>query len=69
MTPVERSARARVAALKRHHPHDPETAQAAAAFKADRLAEYIQRTVDEAPTLSPEQKNRLALLLRPSVTS
>ncbi len=64
MTPVERSARARVAALKRHHPDDPKTAEAAAQFKADRLAEYIQRLVADAPPLSPEQRDRLALLLR-----
>ncbi len=35
----------------------------------DRLAEHVQRLVDQAPPLSAEQKSRLALLLRPSVTS
>ncbi len=29
-----------------------------------KLAPYIQRVVDEAPPLSPEQRDRLALLLR-----
>ncbi len=64
MTPDERSARARLAAKRRHHPDDPETSLLAADFKADRLAAYIQRVVDEAPQLSAEQKSRLALLLR-----
>ncbi len=45
MTPVELSARARVAALKRHRPDDPKTVELAAQFKADRLAEHIQRAV------------------------
>lgn len=32
-------------------------------LKAERLEDYIRRTVDAAPALSPEQRNRLALLL------
>ncbi len=64
MTPDERSARARVAAQRRHHPDDPETDRLAADFKADRLAAYIQRVVDEAPPLTAHQRDRLALLLR-----
>lgn len=31
---------------------------------AERLAEHIRRIVDEAPPLSPEQRDRLATLLR-----
>ena len=64
MTPDERTARARVAAFHRHHPGDPKTAQLGAGFKADRLALHIARVVDAAPPLSPEQRDRLALLLR-----
>jgi hypothetical protein len=64
MTPDERSTRARLAANRRHHPDDPETERLAADFKADRLAAYIRRVVDEAPLLSPEQRSRLAVLLR-----
>jgi hypothetical protein len=30
------------------------------------LTSYIQRLVDDAPPLSPDQRDRLALLLRPS---
>lgn len=33
-------------------------------LKAARLAEYITRTVDAAPELTPEQRDRLAVLLR-----
>ena len=64
MTPDERSARARVAANRRHHPDNPETDRLAADYRAGRLAAYIQRIVDECPPLSPEQRDRLALLLR-----
>lgn len=31
---------------------------------AARLADYIRRTVDAAPPLTPEQRDRLAVLLR-----
>ena len=31
---------------------------------AQRLADYIKATVDAAPTLTPEQRDRLAILLR-----
>ena len=30
-----------------------------------KIAEYIQKIVDAAPPLTPEQRDRLALLLRP----
>ena len=66
MTPAENTERARVAALRRHHPQAPETNDAAAAFKANRLAQYIECIVNDAPPLSPEQRHRLALLLRPA---
>ncbi len=64
MTPAERTSRARVAAMRRHHPNDKQTDELAADFKADRLSQYIRRVVDEAPPLSAEQRDRLALLLR-----
>ncbi len=63
MNSDERSARARVAAAKRHHPDSPKTAQLTAEFKADRLALHIRRVVDSAPPLTAEQRDRLALLL------
>lgn len=64
MTPNERTARARVAAAKRHHPSDPKTAQLMAEFKADRLALHIAHVVNSAPPLTAEQRDRLALLLQ-----
>jgi hypothetical protein len=33
-------------------------------MRAERLADYIKRTVDAAPALTPAQRDRLALLLR-----
>jgi len=37
---------------------------APAKSESDRLAEHIQRVVDAAPPLSPDQRDRLAVLLR-----
>lgn len=64
MDAASRSQRARVAALSRHRPNHPETAEAAARFRAERLTEHIRRLVAEAPPLSPEQKAVLAGLVR-----
>jgi hypothetical protein len=64
MDPQQRQARARVAALKRHHPNDQETIELARNFRAERLAEYIQRVVDMAPPLTEAQRDKLAILLR-----
>lgn len=55
--------RARLAATQRHHPH-ADTTELRRDLKAARLEDYIARTVDSAPPLSPEQRDRLALLLR-----
>jgi hypothetical protein len=43
----------------------PETENARRDLRAARLAEYIRRTIDVAPPLTGEQRDRLALLLRP----
>ena len=64
MNPENRSTRARVAAMQRHHPDEPETVEVKRQFRADRLAEHISRVVDSAPPLSPAQRDRLAQLLR-----
>jgi len=57
--------RARVAALVRHrHDGDQDIAVARQALAAARLADYIQKVVAEAPPLSNEQREKLALLLR-----
>jgi hypothetical protein len=57
--------RARVAALVRHrHDGDPDLADARRELAAARLTDYIQKVVGEAPPLSNEQREKLALLLR-----
>jgi hypothetical protein len=57
--------RARVASLSRSRSSDdPDLIKARQNLKAERLADYIVRTVDQAPPLSAEQRERLALLLR-----
>jgi len=35
-------------------------------LKAEHLAAYIQKVVDSAPPLTPAQRDRLALLLKPA---
>lgn len=59
------TARARVAGLARCRPaDDPAVVAARRDLRAARLADYIRRTVDLAPPLTAEQRDRLALLLR-----
>lgn len=58
--------RARVAALSRsRNEDDPELVDARRNLKAERLADCIRETVDAAPPLTVEQRDRLAALLRP----
>ncbi len=57
--------RARLNALQRHRsPGDPEVEAARRELREARATEYIKRLVDDAPPLTPEQRDRLALLLR-----
>jgi len=61
--------RARLAALSRHRdPDDPAIADArrdlAAERTAEQLAEHVQGVVDRFPALTPEQRDRIAALLR-----
>jgi hypothetical protein len=57
--------RARVASLSRsRNDDDPDLVNARRNLKAERLALHIARIVAEAPTLTGEQRDRLALLLR-----
>lgn len=66
-SPETFSARARLNALQRHrNPADPAIAEARTELAAQRLADHIRRTLDTAPPLTPEQRDRLALLLRPT---
>ena len=66
LSPESRSARARIANYAgRGRPEtDPDLTEARREFKASTLADHIRATVDEAPPLTPEQRDRLALLLR-----
>jgi hypothetical protein len=57
--------RARVASLSRSRSaDDPDLVDARQALKAARVEDYIARVVAEAPPLSPEQRDRIAALLR-----
>jgi len=65
-----RSPRARIAALSRSRvPDDPDLVDARRDLRAARLADYITRTVDAAPPLTGEQRDQLAILLRPTATA
>lgn len=56
--------RARVASLSRSRTaDDPDLIAARANLRAARLEEHIARLVDEAPPLTPEQRDRIATLL------
>ena len=57
--------RARVASLTRsRQPDDPDLLAARRNLRTERLADFITRTVDQAPPLNQAQRDRLALLLR-----
>jgi len=59
------SERARVASLTRsREASDPDLLDARRNLRAARLADYIRRTVDTAPPLTADQRDRLAVLLR-----
>ena len=58
------SDRARVASLTRSRPaDDPELIAARESLKASRVDEYIRKVVADAPPLTPEQRDRLSVLL------
>jgi len=57
--------RARIGALSRSRAaDDPELLDARRNLRAERLADFIRKTVDAAPPLDQETRDRLALLLR-----
>jgi len=57
--------RARIASLSRSRtPDDPELIDARRNLRAERLADAIRKTVDEAPPLTLDQRDRLSVLLR-----
>lgn len=58
-----RTLRAQIAATSRHHP-EADLTDLRRQHAAAKLADYIRKTVDTAPPLTLEQRDRLALLLR-----
>jgi hypothetical protein len=59
--------RGRVAALTRsREPDDPELVEARRNMRAERLAVYIQKCVEQSPPLSEAQIDRLTALFRPT---
>ncbi len=57
--------RARVGALSRsRRDDDAELVAARQNLKALKLEEYVRRVVSEAPPLTPEQRDRIAAILR-----
>jgi hypothetical protein len=63
----ERSRLARLS--KTHAPDSPLVLEARRDFRAARLEDYIAKTVAEAPPLTDEQRDRLAVLLRGGVAA
>lgn len=62
-----RHAAAVVGALQRHHgPADPRLTDARRDLHAAELEEHVRRIVDAAPPLTPEQRDKIATLLRAS---
>lgn len=55
--------RSQIAHTIKRNPHADVT-ELRQRLKAERLEDYIRRTVADAPPLTPEQRDRLALLLR-----
>jgi hypothetical protein len=59
-----RRQRARLAALRRHHPDDPSKGdQERRALRAVQLDQHVKRLVDSFPELTKQQRARLATLL------
>jgi hypothetical protein len=62
--PDVRRARARLAAVRRHHPDQPDLdADARRDLKAANAAQYVRDLVDGWPPLTDQQRGRLAALL------
>lgn len=65
-----RSARGRLAVTTRHHPDDADRlAEARRALAAAKAEDYISKLVAEAPPLTPEQRDRLLVLLSPGAAA
>jgi len=62
--PVRRQEVAKIAAGRRWKTSSPETDEAHRNIKVESLADHIRRSVDAAPPLTAEQRDKLAVLLR-----
>ena len=59
------AARAKHAGTVRHHgPDSPQAQNARRELAEAQIATYIERVVAEAPPLTPEQRDRIAAILR-----
>lgn len=68
-SPTRRRAAAVVGAVQRHHgPDDPRLPDLRRDLRAAELAEHVARVVACFPPLTPEQRSRIAELLRPTST-
>ena len=66
ISPDRRQLRATLAALAGHHGADhPAVIAARREHDVARVADAIREVVDQAPPLTPDQRDRLAVLLRP----
>jgi hypothetical protein len=64
ITPEGRRVRARAAALRRHHPDQPEVgAEERRSLKEAALERHIRELVDTFPPLTVEQRVRLGVIL------
>ncbi len=69
-SPQRRVLASRAAGLtRRRAPDDPVVLDALREVRAAAAEDYIRRLVDTAPPLTPEQRDRLAVLLRPDPSS
>lgn len=60
-----KSGRGRVAALTRSRPaDDPELVEARRDLAAEVIAQHVAKVVAKAPPLTPEQRDRIAAILR-----
>lgn len=66
-TPQRRRAAAVVGGIERQcGPDDPRLPELRRDLRAAELEEHVRRIVDQAPPLTPEQRDRIAVLLRPA---
>lgn len=60
-------AKARSQVAVAHRRHDPEAIEVARQdFATEKIAAYIEKVVSQAPPLTPEQVDRLRVLLEPA---